>query len=77
MKGSPVQIRASALVLALVSGAWIATIGKLAVSRFKIGQVDLIAFTAGDALQRDQVGERADRRFHPIDATSLRASEKI
>jgi len=47
------------------------------VSRFKIGQVDLIAFTAGDSLQCDQVGERADRGFHPVDATSLRASEEI
>jgi hypothetical protein len=41
------------------SGARIATIGKLAVGRLEILQVDPIAFAARGALQCDQVGKRA------------------
>lgn len=46
-------------------------------SRFKVGQIDLVPFTTGDALQCHQVGERADWGLHPVDATSLRASKEI
>ncbi len=46
-------------------------------SRFEIGQVDLVALTACDALQGDQIGKRADWGLHPIYATSLRASQEI
>ena len=45
-------------------------------SRFEICQVDLVALAACDALQRNQIGKRADC-LHPIYATSLRASQEI
>lgn len=46
-------------------------------SRFEIGQVDLVALPACDALQRNQIGKRTDWGLHPIDATSLRSSQEI
>lgn len=46
-------------------------------SSFEIGQVDLVALAACDALQRDQIGKRADWGLHPIYAPSLRASQEI
>ncbi len=45
--------------------------------RFEIGQVDLVALAARDALQCDQIGKRADWGLRPIYPTSLRASQEI
>ncbi len=46
-------------------------------SRFEIGQVDLVALAACDALQCNQIGKRADWSLHPIYASSLRSSQEI
>jgi len=54
-----------------------ATVGKFAVGRFEILQVDLVAFPAGCTLQRDKVGKGADRRFDTVYATDIRTSQEI
>ncbi len=46
-------------------------------SRFEIGQIDLVAIAACHALQCDQIRKRADRGLHPIYATGLRAGQEI
>src|SRR6476661_5806331 len=70
MKGSPVQVRASAL--------WgITAVRQVAMGRFEIGQVDAIAFAAHRSLHRDQIGEGTNRGLNAIDTTSVRAGQKL
>lgn len=54
-----------------------ATVGKLAMSRFEISQVDLVSLATRNALQCDQIGKRADWGFDPIYATSLGSGQEI
>ncbi len=45
--------------------------------RFEIRQVNLVALAACDALQRNQVGKRADWGLHSVYATSIGTSQEI
>jgi hypothetical protein len=43
----------------------------------ELAKVDEVLIAARDALERDEVGERADGRLDPVYAPSVRTSEKL
>ncbi|MGE5281921.1 MAG: hypothetical protein ACM3N0_06300 [Chloroflexota bacterium] len=45
--------------------------------RFEVRQIDLVALAAGNALQRHEIDEGANRRIHTVDAANVGAGAKV
>jgi hypothetical protein len=51
-------------------------IWQLAVSSLEIVEIDEVAFATGDSLERDKVGQRADRDLHTVHVLGISAGRE-
>ena len=55
----------------------VAAVGEIAVGGFEVAQIVQVALAGGEALQGDEVRQRADRRLHAVDASRVGACEQL